>query len=135
MVCHTQETAFLSLGLWGWQVAADLNTLWPEEMGPQICLKEPGRGNTKGCPSDYRGFFQMIVLFLYSIIVIALIELHGNGVLRAGRALTDHLHSWFIDEKTESQRGTGFAKFTQQGCDIIQGSTLGQLPVIGISMS
>lgn len=60
---------------------------------------------------------------------------HGNGALRVGRALTDHLRSWFIDEKTESQRGTGFTKFTQQGGDIVQGSTSGQLPVVGISVS
>lgn len=32
----TQGTAFLSLGLWGWRVAADLNALWPEGMGLKL---------------------------------------------------------------------------------------------------
>lgn len=86
-----------------------MSALWPQGMGrkPQICLREPSRGDIRGCPSDH------------------------HGVLRAGRTLTDHLNLWFVTGKTEPQRGTGPSGAVTPP----RALSPGQLPCAGNSVS
>ena len=114
MACHTQGTAFLSLGLWGWQAAADLNSLWPEGMGLKPTDLTQGAWqtrHTRECLSDY------------------------HGVLRAGRAFPDHLNPWFIHEKTATERDRACPSSPSKALILSKTLPLGQLPLASISVS
>lgn len=84
----------------------------------------------EGTPGNIPLIFTVktVLLLLFSIIIITLTELHGNEDKHRGVLGADHLNSWFIGEESKPQRGTGFAKFTQGGQDLVQGPSSRSAP-------
>lgn len=85
----------------------------------------------EGTPGNIPLIFTVktVLLLLFSIIIIiTLTELHGNEDKHCVVLGADHLNSWFIGEESEPQRGTGFAKFTQGGRDLVQGPSSRSAP-------